>query len=53
MKNLILLSTLSIPIEYVGLFLLLMLCFIIVLEINSRGKQEVLYVRFTTIKQSK
>ena len=38
MKNLILLSTLSIPIEYIGLFLLLMLCFIIVLEINSRGK---------------
>jgi len=38
MNNLILLSTLSIPIKYVGLFLLLMLGLILVLEIKIRGK---------------
>lgn len=38
MKNLILLDTLSIPIEYVGLFLLLALCFIVLLEIGIRRK---------------
>ena len=38
MYNLILLSTLQIPIKYVGLFLLLMICVIIILEINIRRK---------------
>ena len=38
MKSLIKLETLSIPVEYVGLFILLGLCFIIVLELKSRGK---------------
>ena len=38
MANLILLSVLAIPIKYVGLFLLLMLCVIVVLEIKIRRK---------------
>ena len=33
MKNLIMLDTLSIPIEYIGLFLLLALCLIVWYEI--------------------
>lgn len=36
MSKIILLGAISIPIEYVGLFLLLALCFIIILEINVR-----------------
>lgn len=38
MKILVILGTLSIPIKYVGLFLLLMLFIIIALEINIRRK---------------
>lgn len=36
--KIILLETMSIPVEYVGLFILLGLCFIIILELKSRGK---------------
>ena len=36
MSKLILLEAISIPIEYVGLFLLLALSFIIILEVKSR-----------------
>ena len=38
MKNLIMLDTLSIPIEYVGLFLLIVLAFILALVIDSSRK---------------
>jgi len=36
--KIILLDTMSIPVEYVGLFILLGLCFIIILELKNRGK---------------
>lgn len=36
--KIILLETMSIPVEYVGLFILLGLCFIIILELKNRGK---------------
>lgn len=36
MKNLVMLEITEIPIEYVGLFVLLVLCFIVILAIKSR-----------------
>ena len=36
--KIILLETMSIRVEYVGLFILLGLCFIIILELKNRGK---------------
>lgn len=38
MKAIILSEVVKIPIEYVGLFILLGLCFIIILELKNRGK---------------
>jgi len=36
MKNLVMLEITEIPIEYVGLFVLLVFCFIVILAIKSR-----------------
>ena len=36
MKNLVMLEITEIPIEYVGLFVLLVVCFIVILAIKSR-----------------
>lgn len=38
MRNLVLLDAMSILIEYVGLFLLVVLDFIVIVEINSHRK---------------
>ena len=38
MRNLVLLDAMSIPIKYVGLFLLVVLDFIVIVEINSYRK---------------